>query len=447
MKKLSRQSFRQLFFKHVEKFIAAVTIPPDLQGSHAVAVSGGRDSMTLLWFLHELHKEKKIGPLRALFLHHHTREGQDLDQKLVAEFCRKRNIPFKSISANSLSKEVGNFEAKARIVRRELLLNGLSQHEMLWQGHHLNDSYEWALMQRNRSSRIKTILGIPVRNGRIIRPFLCVSRAQIESLSKFEKIPFREDPTNQDLSHDRNFVRHEIVPKISERFPKYLKHYVNISNQAAMNMHANILGKRSLIDVYSYEHGAVLIGIKFDVVQIQELMHSYSEADRGELVGPIGRMLDAIRNGKKGPFQFSGGLEAYHSHNLLMIYHKGFKNSDHHFAQILRSLPNETLGNLATYRRSELETSFQHLLKNPIAMCDMPGLILVLENNYVCKKLNCSVFDNRFPEVSKVCQERGLQFITYTKCLERWLSHKNNLPEKLRLLPLWNLSHLFSSQQ
>lgn len=447
MKKLSRQSFRQLFFRHVEKFIAAVTRPQDLPGAHAVAVSGGRDSMTLLWFLHELHKEKKIGPLRAIFLHHHTRKGQDLDEKLVRDFCEERKIPFVSLSAHSLDPKAGNFEARARIVRRELLLNGLSQQELLWQGHHLNDSYEWAIMQRNRSSRIKTILGIPVRNGRIIRPFLCVSRAQIERLSEFESIPFREDPTNLDLSYDRNFVRHEVVAKIAERFPKYLKHYVNISNQAAMNMHANILGKRALIDVYSYEDGAVLIGLKFDVVQIQELMHAYSEADRGELVGPIGRMIDAIRNGKKGPFQFSGGLEAYHSHNLLMIYLKGMKTNDHAIAQILRTLPNETLENLATYRRDELATSFQNFLKNPNAMSDMPGLILVLENNYVCKRLNCSVFDARFPEVSQVCQERGLRFITYTKCLERWPSQKKNLPEKLRLLPLWNLSHLFSSQQ
>lgn len=446
MKKISPVAYRQLFFKHTLKFFEGVTTIPERDGSHVVAVSGGRDSMALLWFAHCLRIEGKIGPIRAVFVHHHTRDGQDEDLKLVEHFCLRENIPFSVLHAQGLIGST-NFEDRARKIRRTLLLGGLSQGELLWMGHHLNDSYEWAIMQRNRSSRIRTTLGIPVRNGRIIRPFLCVSRDQIKNVVEFEGIPFREDPTNLDLRFDRNFVRHMIVKNIAKRFPKYLKHYASISNMAAQNMNSNILSKSSLTDVYSYEDGAVLIGQKFDLAQIQELMHAYSSADRGELVGPIGRMLDAIRNGKKGPFQFSGGLEAYHTHNLLSIYRKGMKNSDESIARVLGSLPVEALMDIANYKREELETSFRNFLKNPNAMCNMPGLVLVLEERNICKTLNCSVYDARFPEVSRVCQERGLQFITYTKCLERWKSRRQNLPEKLRLLPLHNLSHLFSSQQ
>lgn len=447
MKKLSSEAYRTLFFKHVTKFVHAITTPGELQGSHAVAVSGGRDSMTLLWFLSILRKEGEIGPIRAVFVHHQTRSGQDDDMNLVEHFCHREGIPFSVHHAENLSATKGNFEHEARIIRRSLLLNGLSQRELLWQGHHLDDSYEWSIMQRNRSSRAKTTLGIPVRNGRIVRPFLSVSRKQIEKLSELQGIPYNEDPTNMDLRFDRNFVRHMIVANIRKRFPKYLKHYVNIQNQVAMNMNSSVIINRGLIQVFAYEDGAVLIGHKFDVIQIQELMHTYSNTDRGELVGPIGKMLEAIRNGKKGPFQFSGGLEAYHSHNLLMIYRKGMKNSDESVARVLRTLSNDTLEKLATYHRDELENSYDQFLKAPHAMCDMPGLILVLEDNNVCKTLNCSVYDSRFPEVSKVCQEKGLRFITYTKCLERWHSRRENLPEKLRLLPLHNLTHLFSSQQ
>ncbi|MFL5784325.1 MAG: tRNA lysidine(34) synthetase TilS [Bacteriovoracaceae bacterium] len=446
MKKISPVAYKSLFLKHSEKFLRAVATLRELEESHAVAVSGGLDSMTLLWFAHHLSIEGIIGPVRAIFIHHKTRSGQDEDQKVVEKFCREEGISLTVLEAEGLSTGA-NFEGRARKIRRELLLNELSQGELLWLGHHLNDSYEWAIMQRNRSSRIKTTLGIPVRNGRIIRPFLCVSRKQIERVAKFEGIPFREDPTNNDLRYDRNFVRKKIVANIAKRYPKYLKHYVNISNGAAMNMNQNILRKGSLTEVYVYEDGAVLVGQRFDVIQIQELMHSYSSADRGELVGPIGRMLDAIRNGKKGPFQFSGGLEAYHSHHLLMIYRKGMKNSDHSIAELLRSLSTNVLENIASYSRPELENSFRHSLNNPHAMCDMPGLVLVLENNNICKTLNTSVFDVRFPEVSRVCQERGLRFLTFTKCLERWKSHRKNLPERLHLLPLSNLSNLFSSQQ
>jgi tRNA(Ile)-lysidine synthase len=446
MKKLKPLFYRQLFLKHTTKFLEAVTSRRELEGPHAVAVSGGRDSMTLLWFASYLQKERKIGPVRAIFVHHHTRPGQEGDRKMIEKFCQEEGIGLTVLHVRDLIPGA-NFEERARKVRRTLVINELSQGEVLWVGHHLDDSYEWAIMQRNRSSRVKTTLGIPVRNGPIVRPFLCVSRSQIEKFSEFEGIPFREDPTNLDLRFDRNFVRHKIVANIRKRFPKYLKHYVNISNQAAMNLNTNLIAKRGLIDVYSYEDGAVLIGQRFDIVQIQELMHTYSNADRGELVGPIGKMLDAIRNGKKGPFHFSGGLEAYHSHDLLMIYRKGMKNSDESIARILRSLPTETLENIATYRHDELENSYRHFLNGPHAMCDMPGLILVLENKNVCKTLNCSVYDARFPEVSQVCQERGLRFLTYTKCLERWHSRRGNLPEKLRILPLHTLTHLFSSHQ
>lgn len=447
MKKLNSDAYRTLFFKHVTKFIEAIARPPELMGSHAIAVSGGLDSMALLWVTAGLRKVGEIGPVRAIFIHHHTRKTQDEDQALVEKFCLEEGIPFTVLHAQGLDTQTGNFEERARIVRRELLLNGLSQDEILWLGHHLNDSYEWAIMQRNRSSRVKSTLGIPVRNGKVFRPFLCVSRKQIETLARYEKIPFREDPTNSDLNFDRNYVRHEVVARIAKRFPKYLKHYVSISNQASINMNANIMKKGSLTDVFAYEDGAVLIGQKFDIVQIQELMHTYSNTDRGELVGPIGRMLDAIRNGKKGPFQFSGGIEAYHTHSLLMIYRKVMKNSDRPISTVLQTLSNETLEKIATFNRSELEISFQNFLKDPKAICNMPGLILVMENNNICKSLSTSVYDARFPEVSRVCQERGLRFITYTKCLERWHSRRQNLPEKLRLLPLWNLSYLFSSQQ
>lgn len=447
MKKLNPHAYRTLFLKHVGKFLEAVTNARELEGSHVVACSGGRDSMTLLWLMNHFHQEGKIGPIRAVFVHHHTRPGQDADQKLVEDFCRKEKIPFSVAHARDLHLENGNFEKRARTIRRSLLSNGLSQGELLWLGHHLNDSYEWAIMQRNRTSHLISTLGIPVRNGRIVRPLLCVSRKQIETFSRFEKIPFRDDPTNLDLRFDRNYFRHKVVANIAARYPSHLKHYVQISNQAAMNLSKSMITRKTLIDVYSYEDGAVLVGMKYDVVQIQELMHAYSNTDRGELVGPIGRMLDAIRNGKKGPFQFSGGLEAYHSHTLLMIYRKKMVNSDHAIAKILQSLSNETLEKIATFQRNELEISFQNFLINPKAISDMPGLILVMENNNICKSLSTSVYDARFPEVSRVCQERGLRFITYTKCLERWHSRRQNLPEKLRLLPLWNLSHLFSSQQ
>lgn len=447
MKKLSPIAYKALFFKHVWRFILSVASPEELQGPHAVAVSGGLDSMTLLWFVNSLHKQGKIGPVRAMFVHHHTRDGQDVDQKVIEKFCKEEGIPLKVMGARGLSPFEGNFEAKARKVRRNLCLEELKKDELLWVGQHLDDSFEWNFMQRNRSTSPKASIGIPVRNRSIIRPFMCVTRNQIKRLSTFEGIPFNEDPSNKDLRFDRNWVRHKITPMIRKRYPKYLKFYAHFANFSAMVLKISVMNRMGAAQIFVFEEGSVLLGKHFSEIQIQELIHTYSNADRGELITPIERMLRAIDNGKKGPFQFSGGLEAYYTHNQLMIFPKGMQNYDESIAKVLSQLSIQELAGMPTYKRIELQHAYQNLLQSHDALKNLPGFILVLESESICKTLNTSVYDSLFPAVSKVCQEKGLRFMTFNKCLDVWKNKKEKLPERLKLLPLCNLSNLFASQE
>jgi tRNA(Ile)-lysidine synthase len=447
MKKLSPVSYRVLFLKHVWRFMGNVASSRELEGNHAVAVSSGLDSMTLLWFASSLHKQGKIGPVRAFFVNHHTREGQNDDRDLVKAFCKQEGVPFFELHAEGLASNESNFEAKARKKRRDLCLDTLLRNELLWVGHHLDDSFEWSFMQRNRSTTPRASIGIPVRNRQIIRPFLCVTRAQIKRLSTFEGIPFRDDPTNLDTRFDRNFVRHKIVPLIKSRYPKYLKFYAHFANFSAIMLKINMMTRGGASKVYVYEQGAALIGRHFSETQIQELLHHYSNADRGEIITPIERMLRAIDNGKKGPFHFSGGMEAYYSHSLLMIYRQKRTNYDAQIALVLSQLTTYALSNMNKYKKTELEYAWQNLLTSPDALQNLPGLVLVLENDSILKTMNASVFDPLFPEVSRVCKEKNLKFLSFQKCIDVWMQKKEKLPETLRLLPLCNLSNLFSSQE
>lgn len=446
MKKLGPIEYRTLFFKHVERFLSQIATSSELAGPHAVAVSGGLDSMTLLWFAQTLSKQGKIGPVRAIYVHHQTRSGQDEDQKLVEKFCREEGVQLSVIKLEGLKAHKGNFEARARKGRREACLTELKDRELLWVGHHLDDSFEWNFMQRFRSNNPKSTIGIPVRNRRIIRPFLCVTRAQIKKLSRFEGISYLDDPTNFDVKHDRNFVRLKIIPLIRERYPKYLKFYAHFANFSALMLNINLLNHGES-DLFAYRDGAALIGKKFSQMQVQELIHAYSRADRGQIITPIERMLKAIDNGKKGPFHFSGGMEASFSHGLLMFYHQGMKNNDEAVAGVLRTLSRETLQSLPVFTRAELQIAWKNLLRDSDALGNLPGLVLVIESDSLCKTLNTSVYDPMFPAVSKVCQEKGLRFITFLKCLDVWKQKKEKLPERLRLVPLLSLSNLFPSQE
>ncbi len=447
MKKLSPIAYRSLFFKHIWRFLQTISVPQELIGPHAIAVSGGVDSMALLWVAKTLHEQGKIGPIRALFVHHGTRKTQDLDEKTVEKFCRTEGIPFKALHSEGLHQLTSNFEARARKSRRELILEELSPGELVWCGHQIDDSYEWSIMQRSRSTNPKSVIGIPVRNGPIIRPFNCVTRRQIRKLVRFEGIPYREDPTNKDLSFDRNFVRYKIAPLVRSRFPKYLKQYVHISNFAAMNMGISVLTKTGPAKIFAYDNGALMEGYHFSEIQVQEIIHSYSDTDRGELISPIQRMLRAIDNRKKGPFQFSGGVDAYYTAGLLMIYCQKNTNHDQSIAKVLNTLTPLELMQLPPYKRIELEHNWNNLLNSPDAMNNMPGLVIVLESDSICKTLNCSVFDPLWPHVSQVCKNRGFRFTTMVKCIETWKAKKEKLPERLRLLPLSNLANLFSSQE
>ncbi len=447
MKKLNGFSFKGLFFKHATRFLENVSRPNELRGSHAIAVSGGIDSMMLLWFAHELFLEGKIGPVRALFVHHQTRPGQDDEAKLVFDFCQKRQIPFVKLDAKGLKSVGGNFELEARKQRRSLLLGELKAGELLWLGHHLDDSYEWSLMQKYRSGSPKSSLGIPVRNGPIIRPFLCVSKKQLIHLNNFEKVPFLEDPTNTETRFDRNFLRHEILPLVSKRYPQYLKHYVNHSNYLATILNLTISGRINHNLIHVYDDGAIIQGVQFSPYQVQDLLHSFSDGHRGKTSSQILKMIKAIENGKKGPFHFSGGTEIYFSYKLLMIYQQRMKNYDSSIAEVLKKISINELELLPTLNHKELSRMWENLLKSSDAMLNMPGLLVIIENQSINKTLNTSVYDSLFPEVSRVCSERELRFVPTLKCLETWKRKEEKLPETLKILPLWTLSNLFSSQE
>lgn len=447
MKKPTSFAYRTLFLKHVFQFLNSVTSSRLLGESHVMAVSGGVDSMALLWVARQLHAQDLIGPIRAVFVHHHTRDGQNLDAKMVEDFCLKHKIHFTILHAHGLQEGSGNFEHRARMARRDLLLGNLAKGELLWQGHHLDDSFEWGLMQKYRSAQLGSSIGIPVRNGRVLRPFMCVSKKQIRHFARLENITFREDPTNKDLKFDRNFVREKLSPLIQERYPQFLKHYVAQANAQAALLKISLISNPGDSRVYAYEQGAVIKGEKFSSSQVLQLLHTFSQARRGKLNSQVLKMLKAIENGKKGPFHFSGGTEAYFTPNLLMIYQQNFQNSDHAVADIIKSLNDEQLKSLPKLSYQDLELSWHDLLQSPRAIFNMPGLLLVMENVSVGKILNTSVHDSLFPEVSNVIKHRHFRLMTTQKCLEVWRKKRSKLPEKLGIIPLWTLSNLFPSQE
>ena len=187
----------------------------------AVAVSGGRDSMSLLAFLLENYDSKL---LTVLHVEHGIRGEQSVrDAEFVEQFCKNRGVAFCRYDADipALAKEQGvSVESAARNYRKsvyESVINAKKADYVLL-AHHRGDQIESVLMHIFRGCGIGGLRAMSARDGYILRPLIDISREEIDSFIAEKTIAYREDSTNVDSDYNRNFIRNEIIPLIKSRY-------------------------------------------------------------------------------------------------------------------------------------------------------------------------------------------------------------------------------------
>ena len=189
----------------------------------AVGVSGGADSMVLLWAL--LDKQKQIGfYFEVVNINHHIRGAEsDRDSLFVEEFCKKRKIPYKIIDVDVLKlkkDEKKTLEESARIARYNAFEKVMKQNKLnkLFLAHHKNDQAETILMHIFRGSGISGASGIKDTKT-TFRPLLNFTKKEILNIAQEHGIDFVEDSTNEDTNYTRNFIRNKVIPQIEEVYP------------------------------------------------------------------------------------------------------------------------------------------------------------------------------------------------------------------------------------
>lgn len=195
-------------------------------GRLLVAVSGGIDSMTLLYLCTHSSLDLEISVAHMNFS---LREGDcDLDQELVRQTAEEYGLPFYSKKVDTLAyaAEKGlSVEMAARELRYGWFRELMEQHsiEYLVVGHNLNDRAETMILNMLRGTGITGMHGMPAVSGTTIRPLLGFSREQIAEFAASHSIAFREDCTNSDTRFVRNSIRHDIFPKMAEINPSFLR--------------------------------------------------------------------------------------------------------------------------------------------------------------------------------------------------------------------------------
>ena len=170
---------------------------------YGVAVSGGPDSMALLWLMATLLP----GQVWAATVDHGLRKGSDKEARMVASFCMREHIPHSILRPAVPIK--GSLQAAARAERYHLLeqWRGANALNHILTAHHADDQLETIVMRLNRSSGVGGLSAIRSRNGVVMRPLLHWRHGDLVGLALENDLPFVDDPSNSNNRFDRARLR------------------------------------------------------------------------------------------------------------------------------------------------------------------------------------------------------------------------------------------------
>ena len=179
------------------------------------AVSGGADSMALLWAMYLLKEKLNIRLEAAHFNHHLRGEESRRDEAFVTDFCEKHRIPLHVGGAKVEAGEKG-LEAAARTARYAFLQTLPGK---IATAHTADDNAETLLLHLIRGTGLKGLGGIaPVREN-LIRPMLTVTRQEVLAFLESEGIPWVNDSSNDTDAFTRNRIRHHVMPLLKAENP------------------------------------------------------------------------------------------------------------------------------------------------------------------------------------------------------------------------------------
>ena len=205
--------------QHLRRFLEETSL------SHfKIAYSGGLDSHVLL---HLCSRLQDLWPFAAIHINH----GLQPDSSAWAEHCRRTcaslNLPIRIITVNAEAAPGQSPEEAARNARYQALSQHLEPGEGLLLAQHQDDQAETVLLQLLRGAGPAGLAGMPVAaplgKGKLLRPLLGIPRSALKEYAESHHLTWLEDPSNQDLSFDRNFLRHQVLPLIAKRWPAYAR--------------------------------------------------------------------------------------------------------------------------------------------------------------------------------------------------------------------------------
>ena len=197
------------------------------------AVSGGADSVALLFALYLLKEKLQIRLSAAHFNHHLRGAESDQDQAFVEDFCSRYDIP---LYKGGAAVETGpkGLEAAARDARYGYLKTLPGR---IATAHTADDNAETVLMHLIRGTGLKGLGGIAPKSGKLIRPMLTVTRQDVMAFLQEWNLPHVEDQSNHTDQFLRNRLRHHVMPLLNRENPRLAENVSAMAMQLRQEEH------------------------------------------------------------------------------------------------------------------------------------------------------------------------------------------------------------------
>ena len=192
-----------------------------------VGFSGGLDSSVLLHGVLALVKKGLLqSQIKAIHVNHRQNSACNDWELFCNQVCAKYGVHLDVKAIEDFNHQSRNInENLLRQARYQAFSSAIDSENGLLLAHHKDDQLETLLLRLNRGAGIKGLSAMQksrtIGAGHIYRPLLDFGRNSLEEFAKSEGLDWIEDSSNKDTSVDRNFLRHEILPRIESRWPNY----------------------------------------------------------------------------------------------------------------------------------------------------------------------------------------------------------------------------------
>lgn len=230
-----------------------------------VAYSGGLDSQVLLHALSRILPKERLRTI-------HVNHGLHVDSTKWAAICRhtceKLDIFCDIIPIDAHPKLGESPEAYARVARYNAMAQRIPSGDFLLTAHHRNDQAETLLLQLLRGSGLKGLISMPFcqtfAKAHLMRPLLDFTRSELNEYAKEHQLTWIEDDSNMDLRFNRNFIRHQVLPLIQQRWPR--------ADKTIARTIANLAEAHSLLDELAHQDRSMVQGPIPNILVISSLL-------------------------------------------------------------------------------------------------------------------------------------------------------------------------------